>query len=125
MTQGQRPMINGDGLQSRDFTYVSNNVQANLLAFDAPAEQVAGRAFNIACDDQQSLLDLVAELNALLGTTLDPEFKPDRAGDVKHSRAEVSAAIAAMGYTPSITFAEGLRKTLVQFEKAQHPSSGA
>ncbi|THF87145.1 SDR family oxidoreductase [Deinococcus sp. KSM4-11] len=123
MSQGQRPVINGDGQQSRDFTYVSNNVQANLLAFSAPADQVAGCAFNIACDDQQSLLELVAELNTLLGTTLEPEFRPERAGDVKHSRAGVTAAAAAMGYGPRVTFADGLRVTVEQSRKAVKESS--
>ena len=100
MRQGERPVINGDGTQSRDFTYVTNNVRANLLAFEAPAEKVAGQAFNIACNGQFSLLDLVAELNTLLGTHLEPEFRAERAGDVKHSRADVSAAADALGYVP-------------------------
>lgn len=125
MRQGERPVINGDGTQSRDFTYVSNNVQANLLAFEAPAAQVSGRTFNIACNGQFSLLELVAELNAALGTTLEPEFRPERAGDVKHSRADVDAAAAALGYVPDVSFAEGVRRTVEQTRRVAQEFSRA
>ena len=125
MSQAKRPIINGDGLQSRDFTYVTNNVQANLLAFEAPAEKVAGQTFNIACNDQLTLLELVTELNALLGTTLEPEFRPERAGDVKHSRAEVSAAAEALGYVPKVSFADGLRITVEQTQTVARAASRA
>ena len=119
MRQGERPVINGDGTQSRDFTYVTNNVRANLLAFEAPAEKVSGQAFNIACNGQFSLLELVAELNALLNTKLEPEFRPERAGDVKHSRADVSLANEFLNYHPDVAFSEGLQLTVNQFSHNQ------
>ena len=112
MRQGERPVINGDGLQSRDFTYVTNNVQANLLAFEAPTERVSGRAFNIACNHQINLLELVAELNTLLGTKLQPEFRPERAGDVKHSRADTTLASNILNYTSKKSFLDGLKDTV-------------
>jgi nucleoside-diphosphate-sugar epimerase len=125
MRQGEQPIINGDGTQSRDFTYVTNNVRANLLAFEAPAEKVSGQAFNIACNGQFSLLELVAELNALLNTKLEPEYRPDRPGDVKHSRADVSAAAEALGYVPNVSFGDGLKKTVEQTQKLGQESNRA
>jgi UDP-glucose 4-epimerase len=110
MRTGRRPTVHGDGTQSRDFTYVSNVVHANLLAAEAP--DAAGLAMNAACGDSITLLELVAKLNQLLGTDLAPEFGPPREGDVKHSRADISRASTALGYAPVATFDEGLAATV-------------
>jgi UDP-glucose 4-epimerase len=110
---GQAPTIYGDGEQSRDFTYVDNVVSANLTAADAPAE-ISG-AFNVATGDRISLLDLVARLNRLIGSDIQPLHAPARAGDVRHSQAGIEAIRAAIGWQPVITFDEGLRRTVEHF----------
>ncbi len=109
--RGEPPVIFGDGSQSRDFTYVDNVVAANLAAAEAPAEQVAGRVFNVAAGNSITLLDLVHGLAVISGRDLKPDFQPARAGDVKHSRADISAAQRALGFAPSVDWAEGLRRT--------------
>jgi len=112
MLKGEAPVIFGDGTQSRDFTYIENVVQANLLAVEAPLEKVAGRVFNIAGGQSISLLQLVEDLNRLTHHALKPRFEPPRAGDVHSSLADISAAQAALGYQMKIGWAEGLEKTL-------------
>ena len=112
MLAGKQPLIYGDGLQSRDFTYIDNVVAANLAAADAPAEKVAGRVFNIAGGQSISLLQLVAELNRLTKQSLQPRFELPRSGDVKTSQADVSAAQRALGYQSRVTWQEGLERTL-------------
>lgn len=109
---GERPTVFGDGLQSRDFISVADVVRANMASAMAPAAQVAGRVFNIAGGRSVSLLDLVSSLNELTGRRLEPVFAPARAGDVRHSKADVSAAQAAMGFTAAVPLREGLRLTL-------------
>ena len=103
---GEAPTIFGDGLQSRDFVYVADVVQANRRA--AEADGVAGRVFNIGRGGRIDLLQLAAILNGILGTSLDPKFAPARLGDVRHSQADISAARAALGYDPKVTVKEGL-----------------
>ncbi len=103
------PVIFGDGTQSRDFTYVANNVTANLLATTAPA--VGGQVFNIACGKRYSLLDLVSTLNKILGSRIEPHFEPARKGDVKHSLADINKAQEKLAYTVQVDFVEGLEKT--------------
>lgn len=110
MMQGHRPLIYGDGEQTRDFTYVQNVVNANLLACER--EEAVGLAMNVACGERISLLDLVSMLNDLLGTSLEPEFEPVRAGDVKHSLADIGLAERALGYSVEVDFKEGLARTL-------------
>jgi len=110
MLHGEAPTIYGDGTQTRDFTFVLNNVLANVAAAQAPA--VAGRVFNVACGTSFSLLDLVREINSILGTSIEPVFAPPRAGDVRHSLADISAARAALGYDVVVDFHEGLRRTI-------------
>ncbi|MDB6066932.1 MAG: NAD-dependent epimerase/dehydratase [Pedosphaera sp.] len=112
MLAGKPPLIYGDGLQSRDFTYIENVVHANLLAAEAPAEKVAGQVFNTAGGQSISLLQLVAELNRLTGQSLAPRFEPTRVGDVRNSMADISRAHAALGYQPKVTWQDGLQKTL-------------
>ena len=111
MRAGERPVIYGDGGQTRDFTYVANVVQANLRALDAP-EPLGGEVFNVGTGDQVSLLDLIAAINRTLGTDLAPEFRPERAGDVRHSLAALDRIGASLGYRTEVDFAEGLQRTL-------------
>ena len=110
MTRGERPRVDGDGAQSRDFTFVDNVVQANLRA--AKASGVTGEVFNIACGQRYTLLDLVDRLNRILGTRLEPRFGEARAGDVKHSLADIDKARRLLDYEPSISFDEGLERTV-------------
>jgi nucleoside-diphosphate-sugar epimerase len=106
---GVPPTIHGDGEQSRDFTYIDNAVDANVLA--ASAEGVAGEAFNIACGERISLNELYAEIRTLVGSELEAEHTESRTGDVKHSLADISRAREALGYEPSIDVSDGLRRT--------------
>ncbi|MDR3619767.1 MAG: NAD-dependent epimerase/dehydratase family protein [Paludisphaera borealis] len=111
MSQGVRPKIYGDGSQTRDFTYVANAVAANLAAMQHP-EPLSGRVLNVGTGRSISLLDLVAALNSILGTRLEPEFLPPRAGDVKDSLASLKRVEATLGYKPIVDFEEGLRRTV-------------
>jgi UDP-glucose 4-epimerase len=107
---GRPPVIFGDGEQSRDFTYVANVVRANLLAMDAP--EVAGRVFNVACGERVTLNRLVAELQDLLGTRVEPIYAAPRPGDIRHSLADLSAAQSTLGYRPTVLLREGLERTI-------------
>jgi UDP-glucose 4-epimerase len=111
MAAGDRPVIFGDGSQTRDFTYVANVVRANLLALDVPGA-LGGEALNVGTGRRISLLELVAAINRALGTDLEPEFRPARVGDVRDSQASVDRARSVLGYEPSVDFEEGLRRTL-------------
>jgi UDP-glucose 4-epimerase len=110
LRDGRRPTIFGDGLQSRDFSFVSNVVDANLRA--CQAEGAIGEVFNVACQRQYSLLDLLNTLNALMGTRIEPVFAPARAGDIKHSLADISKARRLMDYAPGVDFREGLSRAV-------------
>jgi UDP-glucose 4-epimerase len=110
MTEGRCPTVLGDGLQSRDFTYVGNAVQALVKASDAP--RAPGNVYNVGTGGGTSVLDLVAHLNRLLGTTLRPVHGPARSGDVRHSCANIGRAGEHLGYQPTVSFAEGLARTL-------------
>ena len=112
MLAGKAPSIFGDGKQSRDFVSIRNVVDANLLGADAPANMVAGRTFNIGTGSSINLLDLIDELNRQTGQNLKPTFGPARAGDVRNSRADISAARAQLGYEPKVTWQQGLEETL-------------
>ena len=111
MLEGQRPTVYGDGGQSRDFTYVDNVVAGNLAAAEAP--NAAGRVFNVACGGQRTLLDLIASINRVLGTHIDPEFAPARAGDVRESLADISDARERLGYEPAVDFDEASAGPLI------------
>lgn len=111
MASGRRPTVYGDGEQSRDFTYVANVVEATIAAAGAPAAAV-GQVMNVACGERFTLNQLVAELNAILGTSLEPEYLPERVGDVRHSQADVDRARELLGFEPSVSFGEGLRRTV-------------
>ena len=111
MKQGERPTIYGDGLQTRDFTYIANVVSANLLAMKCETP-LMGKVYNVGTGERISLLDLVTALNRIYGTSLEPEFLPGRAGDVRDSLACLKRIKAALGYTPVVAFEEGLRRTV-------------
>ncbi|WP_263382831.1 SDR family oxidoreductase [Granulicella arctica] len=129
MMRGEQPVINGDGEQGRDFTYVENAVQANLRACAASAEKVAGRVFNVACGERHTLNETYEILARLLGYPHPPQYGPDRAGDVRDSLADISAAHKAMNYVPHIGFEEGLRRTVewyqAEFSASFHKQDGA
>ena len=111
MAEKRRPVIFGDGSQTRDFTYVANVVQANLKALEAE-KPLGGEALNVGTGVRTRLLDLVAAINGALGTDLEPEFRPFRAGDVRDSQASLDRIETVLGYEPSVGFEEGLRRTL-------------
>jgi UDP-glucose 4-epimerase len=112
MLAGKQPTIYGDGHQSRDFTYVSNVVHGNLLAADAEAKRVAGRTLNVANGRSTSLLELIAILNTLLGTQIQPLHAPSRVGDVRESLADITQARERLAYEPPVGFEEGLRLSI-------------
>jgi UDP-glucose 4-epimerase len=117
MLRGERPTIFGDGEQGRDFTYVDNVVSANFLAMDAEAEKVAGRVFNIACGEQYTLNETYRALAKLMDFREPPAYGPPRAGDVRDSLADISAARKALGYEPLVGFEEGLRRTVAWYRE--------
>src|SRR6184192_1683280 len=110
MLNGEPPTIFGDGEQSRDFTYIDNAVHANLLAAKAPASEVAGRVFNVATGKRFDLNETFRLLQKIIGYNGEVKYAPERAGDVKHSLAELTRAKRHLGYTPKIYFEEGLRR---------------
>lgn len=123
MLSGQTPTIFGDGKQSRDFTYIENNVSANLLAATAPAKDVAGQVFNIATGTRISLNETVKVLRKLTGYTGEVKYGPERAGDIKHSLADITRAEQALGYKPLIGFEEGLRRTVDWYRSKMVPAA--
>jgi nucleoside-diphosphate-sugar epimerase len=106
---GSPPLVFGDGEQSRDFTYIDNVVEANLLAIDA--ERVVGERFNIACGERITLNRMLADLRELSGRDLEAEYEESRPGDIRHSLADISHAERGLGYRPVVDFSEGLRRT--------------
>lgn len=104
----RRPVIFGDGLQSRDFTFVRNNVDANLKACSAP--DAAGKVFNIACGERHTLLGVLAAINQLLGKSIEPIFGGIRAGDVLHTQGDATRAHEVLNYEPSVSFMDGLEE---------------
>ncbi len=116
LLEGRQPVIYGDGQQSRDFTFVENVVEANLLASEA--EGIAGRAFNVACGGRYTLLDVLARLKEIIGSTIEPLHEAARRGDVRDSQASIDAAAEAFGYRVKVDFDEGLRRTVAWY-KAQ------
>lgn len=114
---GVAPVVHGDGLQSRDFTFVDNAVSANLLACEAPAEKVAGEFFNVACGARYSLLDVLKGVGEALGETITPQHEPTRAGDVRDSLADITKIQQAMGYRVLVPMSEGLRRTVEYFSR--------
>jgi nucleoside-diphosphate-sugar epimerase len=112
---GTRPIVHGDGGQSRSFAYIDDVVAANLAAAIAPAEACSGKAYNIAGSSVCTLLELLDELGAILGVKIDPEHTAPRAGDVRHSSAALTAAASDLGWQPKVSLTEGLRRTVDWF----------
>ncbi len=114
MLENKRPVIFGDGEQSRDFTYVENNVDANLLA--CSAADAPGKVFNIAIGERITLNQLVEMINRILDKEIKPIYEKDKPGDIKHSHADISCAKKILGYEPEYGFEEGLQKTVEWFQ---------
>ncbi len=108
LLHGEAPTINGDGKQSRDFTYIDNVIEANLKACLA-SHEAAGQAYNIAYGGREYLLDIYYGLTRALGVDIEPRFGPERAGDIKHSNADIGKAKALLGYNPDYSFEDGIK----------------
>lgn len=117
MLKGEQPTIFGDGEQSRDFTYIDNAVNANLLACKADASKAAGEVFNVATGRRVTLNETFKALQPLTSYSGQVKYGPARGGDVKHSLADVSKAEAGLGYRPTVDFQEGLRRTVEWYRK--------
>jgi nucleoside-diphosphate-sugar epimerase len=115
LLRGEAPTVYGDGEQTRDFTYVGNVVEGNLLAATAPAEKAAGQVMNLATGDQTSLNELVDLLREFTGCDVAPVYLDPRPGDIKHSLADVSKAGERLGYETIVPFREGLRRTVAWY----------
>jgi UDP-glucose 4-epimerase len=118
MLDGKQPTMFGDGEQSRDFTYIDNAVDANLLACKAPAAQVAGKVFNVATGRRVTLNETFNLLKPLTSYSGSPAYGAERGGDIKHSLADISAAKQHLAYEPKINFEEGLRRTVEWYRTA-------
>ncbi len=123
--EGGTPRVFGDGMQTRDFTYIENVVAANIAAAEAPADQVAGQYFNVATGSSISLLDLLEELGNITGRTIEPEFMPPRAGDIRKSSADISKAIQAFDLKTHIPWREGLRRTFDWYKESMVEPAGS
>jgi UDP-glucose 4-epimerase len=115
MLANESPVVYGDGQQSRDFTYIDNVVEANLLAATAVAERVSGRVYNVACGERYSLLDTFRILQEITGFAGELKFGPPRTGDIQHSLAAIEQAQEDLGYAPGVDFVEGLRRTVAWY----------
>jgi UDP-N-acetylglucosamine 4-epimerase len=113
------PLINGDGGHSRDFTFVENAVQANVLALFTESKEAVNRVYNIAFGAQTSLVEVFEMIKEIAGSDLAPKFGPERKGDVKHSLADISRAKTLLGYNPQFDTREGMKKTF-EWYRAQH-----
>lgn len=118
MLRGEQPTIFGDGEQSRDFTYIDNAVEANLLACKASADKAAGLVFNTATGRRVTLNETFKLLQGMTAYKGEPKYGPERGGDIKHSLADISAAESALGYKPKVDFEEGLRRTVEWYRQA-------
>lgn len=116
LLHGETPTINGDGKQSRDFTYIENVIEANLKACVAPKE-AAGEAYNIAYGGREYLIDIYYGLTKALGVNIEPNFGPDRAGDIKHSNADISKARRLLGYDPDWSFDRGIQAAIAWYKE--------
>ncbi len=121
LLNGKRPVIYGDGRQSRDFSFVSNVVQANILACRTPL--AGGQIFNVACGRRYTIDDLAARLSRILGFRDEPVHADPRPGDVRHSLADITRARKMLGYRPQVSFQEGLERTVAWFRRARKASS--
>jgi UDP-N-acetylglucosamine/UDP-N-acetyl-alpha-D-glucosaminouronate 4-epimerase len=119
---GEPAEIHGEGTQSRDFTFIDNVVQANLLAMRAPG--VSGEVFNVGCGDRHSVLEIVETIERLLGRPVTRRHTPSRAGDVRHTQAAIDKARRLLGYEPKVGFEDGMRRT-VEYFRSQSGTTGA
>jgi UDP-N-acetylglucosamine/UDP-N-acetyl-alpha-D-glucosaminouronate 4-epimerase len=117
--EGRQPILYGDGLQSRDFTYVANVVEANRLA--GQTADISGEIFNIARGEQIAVKQVLAEIAAILDTEYTPQYQPMRVGDVHHSLGDISAARERLQYNPSIAFSEGLAQSVCWYVAQANP----
>ena len=117
MLAGEQPTIHGDGEQSRDFTFIDNTVDANLLACHAPANDVAGKFLNVATSRRITLNETYSLLQKLTGYSVAAKHGPERAGDIKHSLADITLAEKCLGYHPTIDFEEGLKRTVAWYRE--------
>lgn len=115
--RNEAPVIYGDGLQSRDFCFIDNVIEANLKAADAP--EASGHVFNVACGEATTLLQVVESVGTILGKPLVARHEPPRAGDIKHSLADIEKAKKLLGYTASVSFQDGLRRTIEWYRAQQ------
>jgi UDP-glucose 4-epimerase len=122
--RGESPTIFGDGEQSRDFTYVDNVVEGNVLAMSAPGV-VAGRAYNVACGDRITLNELVATIGRVLGRAIEPRYEAPRPGDVRHSMADTTRAREDFGFEPIVGFEDGLARTVRFYTEASEAAAAA
>jgi UDP-glucose 4-epimerase len=118
---GRDPEIHGDGLQSRDFTYVADAVAANLKAAAAPADTCAGRVYNVARSEPHTVLELLTILAELLGVEARPHHVASRPGDIRHSHAAIDAARRDLDYEPRVSFRDGLAETVRWAREGGHP----
>jgi len=116
MLKGQQPVVFGDGEQSRDFTYVANNVEANIMA--AESSRGAGEVMNIACGNSITLNELIRLINQELSKDIKPIYQEPRAGDIKYSKANIDKAEKVIGYKPKINFEEGLKETIKWYQNS-------
>lgn len=116
LLKGERPTINGDGRQSRDFTYIDNVIEANLKACLA-GKEAAGQAFNIAYGGREYLIDMYYALTKALNVDIEPVFGPERKGDIKHSNADISKACKLLGYNPKFDFASGIANAIAWYKE--------
>jgi len=121
MLKGEQPTIYGDGEQSRDFTFIDNVVSGNLLACEAPSEQVAGKYFNVATGTRVTLNYTYSVLQTLIGYAQPPAYGPDREGDIKHSLADIALAEERLGYKTLVKFEEGLARTVNWYRESVVP----
>ena len=115
LLHGETPTIHGDGRHSRDFTYIENVIEANLKACLAPHE-AAGEAYNIAFGGREYLIDIYHGLTAALGVDIQPKFGPERAGDIRHSNADISKARKLLGYDPDWSFERGIKAAIAWYK---------
>ncbi|MCX6561633.1 MAG: SDR family oxidoreductase [Candidatus Aminicenantes bacterium] len=116
---GQSPVIYGDGEQSRDFTFIENIIEANIRAAEAPG--LAGEALNVACAERITVNALTARIGEILGRPARPVYEPPRPGDIKHSFADISRAVARINFHPLVLFDEGLRRTVQWYKERAKP----
>jgi UDP-glucose 4-epimerase len=115
--EDSQPVVFGDGEQTRDFTYVDNAVQANLLACEAP--NASGKVFNVGVGGRVSLNQVLRELGKITGKKLEAKYEPPRDGDIRDSQADISQAQEFLGYQPNVTFEEGLARTFEWYRETQ------